>query len=60
MMDQKNYQQANNSCIIPLGIDGWQDDVIVVDLHPIMSHGWRISIPQRSHQNVLTHFSVKV
>jgi hypothetical protein len=29
-----------------VGIDGWHDDVVVVDLHPIMSHGWRRSIPQ--------------
>jgi hypothetical protein len=53
MMDQKNYQQANNLCsYLWVGIDRWHYDV-VVDLHPI-SHGWRRSIPQWSHQNVLT------
>jgi hypothetical protein len=35
-----------------VGIDGWHD-VVVVDPHPIMSHGWRRSIPQRNCQNVL-------
>jgi hypothetical protein len=34
-----------------VGIDGCHD-VVVVDLHPIMSYGWRRSIPQQSRQNV--------
>jgi hypothetical protein len=47
-----------------VGVDGWHDGVVVVvvvvvDLYPIMSHGRRRSIPQRSRQNVLTHFSVE-
>jgi hypothetical protein len=45
-----------------VGVDGWHDGVVVVDLHPIMSHGRRRSIPQRSHQNVLIlgHVATKV
>jgi hypothetical protein len=42
-----------------VGIEGWHDDAIVIDPHPIMSHGRRRSIPQRSRKNVLTHFSVE-
>jgi hypothetical protein len=37
-------------------VEVWHDGVVVVDPHPIMSHGRRRSIPQWSHQNVLTHF----
>jgi hypothetical protein len=42
-----------------VGIDGWHNGVVVVDPHPIMSHGQRRLIPQWSHQNVLTHFMVE-
>jgi hypothetical protein len=42
-----------------VGVDGWHDGRVIIDLHPIMSHGQRRLIPQRSRQNVLTHFSVK-
>jgi hypothetical protein len=42
-----------------IAVDGWQDGGVVVDLHLIMSHGQRRSVPQRSHQNVLMHFSSK-
>jgi hypothetical protein len=42
-----------------VGVDGWQDDIVVVDPHPIMSHGQRRSMSHRSRQNVLTHFSVE-
>jgi hypothetical protein len=41
-------------------IEGWHDGVVVVDPHPIMSHGQRRLIPQWSCQNVLTHFSIEV
>jgi hypothetical protein len=42
-----------------IAVDGWQDGGVVVDLHLIMSHGQRRLVPQRSHQNVLMHFSSK-
>jgi hypothetical protein len=28
-----------------VGVDGWHEGVVVVDPHPIMSHGRRSSIP---------------
>jgi hypothetical protein len=43
-----------------VGVDGWHDGVVVVDPHTIMSHDWRRSILQQSHQNVLTYFLVIV
>jgi hypothetical protein len=43
-----------------VGVDGSHNGVVVVDPHPIMSQGRRILILQRSHQNVLTHFSINV
>jgi hypothetical protein len=42
-----------------VGVDGWHDGVVVVDPRPIMRHGRRRSISQRSRQNILTHFLVE-
>jgi hypothetical protein len=58
-IDIIRYRSGQIICVSYLwvSIEGWHDGIIVIDPHPIMSHGWRRSIPQHSRQNVLTHFS---